>query len=115
MDVDNVLQSIRVNVSNILNTRAGSCLLDTNFGIQDFTNINLGEDASGIFNMEKNLSALIMRYEPRLDKVSVSFDAEGSSTLKRHFVMDGTMKVQEGKIITIQFSTYYREGAFSVE
>ena len=70
-----LLQSIRHNLENVLNTRSGSCYGSPELGIPD-----LNDDAliSSDFRQEigRGIRDCILRYEPRLADVAVDADMQ---------------------------------------
>ncbi|MGZ0749323.1 type VI secretion system baseplate subunit TssE [Kluyvera sichuanensis] len=66
-----LLQSIKRNLENVLNTRSGSCHGSPELGIPD---LNDDELASSDFRQEigRGIRGCILRYEPRLVDVMVS-------------------------------------------
>lgn len=83
-----LLQSIRRNLENVLNTRSGSCYGSPALGIPD-----LNDDAlvSSDFRQEigRGICDCILRYEPRLADVTVGADmpdAHAPQELRFHIV-----------------------------
>lgn len=83
-----LLQSIRRNLENVLNTRSGSCYGSPELGIPD-----LNDDAlvSSDFRQEigRGIRDCILRYEPRLFDVTVDADSPDVSApqeLRFHIV-----------------------------
>ncbi|GAS74969.1 type VI secretion system baseplate subunit TssE [Citrobacter werkmanii] len=83
-----LLQSIRRNLENVLNTRSGSCYGSPELGIPD-----LNDDAlvSSDFRQEigRGIRDCILRYEPRLFDVTVdadSLDVSAPQELRFHIV-----------------------------
>ena len=76
-----LLQSIRHNLVNILNTRSGSCYGSPGLGIPD-----LNDDAliSSDFRQEigRGICDCILRYEPRLADVTVDADIPDDNALQ---------------------------------
>lgn len=83
-----LLQSVRNNICNVLNTRSGSCYGSPELGIADFNDES--PDAVNILNwMVQAISHCILRYEPRISDVVVTSAAEDSFTpleLRFHIV-----------------------------
>ncbi|WET42289.1 type VI secretion system baseplate subunit TssE [Citrobacter enshiensis] len=72
-----LLQSVRNNLRNVLNTRSGSCYGSPDLGIADFNDES--PDSMNIRNwMVQAISRCILRYEPRISDVVVTTTAEDS-------------------------------------
>lgn len=83
----------------ILNTRQGSALIDSKFGVPDFTNFGGGGLEQGTLNDVSNeIARMISRYEPRLKDVRVVLESSQSSAMAISFGVIGYMMLDNVKV-----------------
>ena len=90
--------SIIEHLQRILNTRQGSALIDSDFGVPDFTNL-AGSFATGeTSQIIDNMTRMIARYEPRLKSPRIQV-AEGSKeVLSLSFSLQGLVAIDDQEI-----------------
>ncbi|MDR1890489.1 MAG: type VI secretion system baseplate subunit TssE [Zoogloeaceae bacterium] len=70
---ERLLQSICSYVSRLLNSRVGSTLIDTDFGMPDFIHSGAGVSQNDEPLLRREIIEFIAHYEPRLEDVQVTF------------------------------------------
>ncbi len=79
-----LIHSILNHIQRILNTRQGSTLMAEDFGIPDFTDLSNVYNSEAMREIERSIKKVIIKYEPRLDKVSIGFKPEEDDILAMH-------------------------------
>lgn len=96
---DVLVASVTDYLVHILNTRQGTVLIDSKFGMPDFTNFGGGGLEQGSLNDVSNeIARMITRYEPRLKDVRVVFNIEESSALGISFGVAGHVLLDNVKV-----------------
>lgn len=116
-EIEDVLHSVITHVSEVLNTRQGSALLDENMGIPDFTSMGLHFTPEDIPRMEQRIAALISVYEPRLCnvKAAVLADETPGATIMC-FSLQASLLVGDSEKLAVHLLTRVTpEGKVSVE
>jgi type VI secretion system protein len=98
------VRSVMDHLRKILNTRQGTVLIDDDFGLPDFTNLGstFGEDT--IPDIQKAISDVILKYEPRLKKVEVTHVPTGDDILAVAFKLSAEI-ASDDKSIPVVFET----------
>jgi type VI secretion system protein len=91
VDADLELQSILKYVQNILSTKQGSATIAYDFGIPDITNFHNKSYGEYIKEMEDSLIQTILKYEPRLKNVNVTYTKEENKTTVMHFKIEAQL------------------------
>jgi len=89
-DLVDVLNSIKRNVSNVLNTRMGESLSSPELGLIDFNDATL-ESLDLSLKIKRAITHCLERYEPRLANVRVNVMRESISTLSLKFQIDAEL------------------------
>ncbi len=98
--IDSVIGYLR----NILNTRQGNAQIAPDFGVPDFTAMVGASGLDAIRSIQKSMTDVIMKYEPRLDSVHLEFTPEDDSPLSMQFRMNAMLKL-DGEDIPVIFET----------
>lgn len=83
-DPKDVLQSIKLNVSHILNTRVGGAQSSPDLGLIDFNDASL-DSLELSMNVQRAIQMCLERFEPRLTCIEVSPQMEISHSLSLQF------------------------------
>ncbi|MFH1984869.1 MAG: type VI secretion system baseplate subunit TssE [Pseudomonadota bacterium] len=90
-DITRATRSIIMHLQRMLNTRQGGVPIDDDYGVPDLTNYpgdNLVETGK---NIAATIRDFITRYEPRLDKVRISFQTQDEDVLALRFRLEGDL------------------------
>lgn len=105
---DSMLSSIKRNLNNILNTRAGNALSSVGLGVGDFNDAQ-----SSTINLSKtvctDIKATIEGFEPRVSNVSVAQIMERDSPLRLHFKITGDVLLKDRSKV-IEFDLLLEKG-----
>lgn len=95
-DPNQMIRSVQEHLQRILNTRIGNVPIADDYGIPDFTNLMSGYYESKQ-SVERNLRNTIMKYEPRLQRVRVSFLEQEDDRLTLRFQISAQLKLGDHK------------------
>ncbi len=96
--------SVLDHLAKILNTRQGSAPIAEDYGMPDFTSIAVSYGADALPDIERALSGVIGKYEPRLTSVKVSFEARPQNPFMIAFKLSAMVSV-EGREMPVVFET----------
>jgi type VI secretion system protein len=85
------IQSLVEHFQRLLNTRQGSVLTLPDYGIPDFSNVPGETLTEAAVSMENALKQVLLKYEPRLSKVQLTFIPQKSDILRLHFKIDACL------------------------
>ena len=91
LDAEVELKSILKYVQNILSTKQGTTIISYDFGIPDVTNFHDKSYGEYIQEMERSLEKTILRFEPRLKHVKVTYDDKEDKTTVMHFKIEAQL------------------------
>ncbi|EAS66186.1 type VI secretion system baseplate subunit TssE [Photobacterium angustum] len=83
-DAKHVLNSIKRNVAQLLNTRLGEALCAPHLGLIDFNDATLGTHDLAL-QIKLAIRHCLERYEPRLDKIDIQYVPNDESPLNIFF------------------------------
>ncbi|MFW5836837.1 MAG: type VI secretion system baseplate subunit TssE [Desulfovibrionaceae bacterium] len=103
-DQGRVVDSIMAHLRKILNTRQGSALIAEDYGVPDFTDLasNFGLDA--IPDIERSINQTILKYEPRLTNVRVTYVPQTTDELAVPFKLEAEIRL-ENRVVPVVFET----------
>lgn len=101
-DMDSLQQSILRHLSKMLNTRQGSTVIASDYGVPDFSALTTQPNAANLAIIEKTLCDVVTRYEPRLRNVGVHFAQDPDDPLKMSFRLTGELVDMEDSEISFQ-------------
>ncbi|ANW25625.1 hypothetical protein BA953_00800 [Vibrio coralliilyticus] len=114
-DEELLIESITVHIHYILNSQQGSVQIDSQFGMPDFNELRWGDGVDNATDLEKFITKLILKYEPRIDSLNVRSKPKASSPLSLSFGIEAKIKIEE-KTIPIVFETILKpDGYISIE
>ncbi len=70
-DINEVMESVRDDLEKLFNTRRGTVLVDTEFGLPDFSHLMNGYAAPDISEIQQNMQKQISTYEKRLQNILI--------------------------------------------
>ena len=103
-DEEAIYVSIANNLSNIFATNVGSSEACMDYGKPELNDINLSLEES-LTKIKKMFEESIMKYEPRLFKVSVNATAHAYNLSKIHISITGHM-IANNKDHTVEYSAF---------
>jgi len=96
-DIGRKIESVILHLQKLLNARQGTTLMDTGFGMPDFTDLTaLFPDS--VRDIERSISKTIETYEPRLSEVNVDFVFQDDQSLSLLFQIQALLKSENGDI-----------------
>lgn len=95
MDEESQQQSVLRHLVKLLNTRQGSTLLASDYGVPDYTSLTTTPNAENLATIEKSIRDVVQRYEPRLENVQVKFAEDPDDPLKMGFTLTGGLTGSE--------------------
>lgn len=115
--VQDVLHSVIRHVSSILNTRQGSSQLDDDMGVPDFTSMGVVFTATDVPDIERRLTTLISRYEPRLAEVEVHLTPETDvRMIQMNFSLQARLIIGKNDTLPVRlFTRFTSDGRVVVE
>jgi len=100
--VEREINSIISHLQRMMNTRQGSVPIAMDYGIPDFTNFP-GETLSKTGQkMEKIIRESILKYEPRLHNVKISFDIQPDDVLALRFKLDAILASDKNVPVVVE-------------
>ncbi len=103
-DISRAISSITSHLERMLNCRKGGAMIDSDYGIPDFTNFPTESLNKMAQSIAEDIQNFIDKYEPRLGNVKVSFDPDEADTLSLRFKMSADL-VYKGKF-HVTFETW---------
>lgn len=102
-DANRLIKSILNHIQRILNTRQGSTLMAADYGIPDFTDMSGVYQSEAMRAIERSIKEVIIKYEPRLEKVSIGFLPEEDDILAMHLKISALIRDQND--MPVEFNT----------
>lgn len=92
-DPSQMIRSVQEHLQRILNTRQGNVPIADDYGIPDFTNLMNGFLESKR-SVEQTIRNTILKYEPRLQSVRVSFLEQADDKLTLRFQISAQLMLR---------------------
>ncbi len=89
------LKSIIYYLDKLLNTRQGSALIASDFGVPDITNISGETVQETRQHLERIIQKVIEKYEPRLSHIKMSMQHDDNNALSLRFRLEANLVDQE--------------------
>ncbi len=70
-DINEVMELVRDDLEKLFNTRRGTVLIDTGFGLPDFSHLMNGYSAPDISEIQQNMQNQVNTYETRLENTMI--------------------------------------------
>ena len=101
-NVSRAINSVIRYLQRMLNTHQGSVPIAEDYGIPDMTNFQ-GENLADTGNSMSNIiSRFIAKYEPRLDRVHITFEAQEGNALSLRFKLEGVLVREDKRPIILE-------------
>lgn len=97
-EVEDLVNSIKRNISNILNTRTGESQSCPELGLFDFNDASAGS-ADLNLKMRRNIKSCLSRFEPRIVDIEVETISNYDDPMSLRFNIQGRIKVSDSKDI----------------
>ncbi|WP_159084461.1 type VI secretion system baseplate subunit TssE [Dongshaea marina] len=91
-------------LSRMLNTQQGSALTVPDFGMPDLNLVRFGEGLENLRGLERVIADLILRYEPRVERVQVEFIPQETDRLSLVFKIRAGIRY-ENNLVPVVFET----------
>lgn len=95
--VTRAIGSVVRHLQKMLNTRQGNVSIAEDYGMPDFTSCQGDSMADTCHRMRGVIKQFIEKYEPRLDKVRITFEPDENNVLLLRFKLEGVL-VRENKV-----------------
>jgi type VI secretion system protein len=96
--------SLARHLTSLLNTRRGSVPIAPDYGIADVTDLGRSFTEESIADFKADLEQVIMRYEPRLSAVRVTYSPRPDTPLSAVFAIEAAVATEYGRQ-TLHFET----------
>ncbi len=93
-DPQAMTKSVLQHIQQIMNTRQGSVLIHEDYGVPDFTDIAGSYASDRVQELERDLSKIIMKFEPRLLEASITFEEQQDDVLALRFKIKGKLAME---------------------
>ncbi|MGF6649533.1 type VI secretion system protein [Paraburkholderia youngii] len=113
--VDILVDSVINHLSRLLNTRRGTVQIDPQFGMPDFTNLDVTTATGSAHEIEEGIYRIISRYEPRIKSPRVRLDHGEKDVLRVRFALEGALEVDDCKVPLRISTTVCANGRFNVD
>ncbi len=97
-------RSLARHLTSMLNTRRGSVPIAADYGISDVTDLGRSFSEESVAEFKAELERVIMRYEPRLSDVRVTYTPRPDMPLSAVFEIEAFVNTDEGRQ-TLHFET----------
>lgn len=96
------VRSIMSHLQRILNTKQGSVPIAEDYGMPDFTDLPSAFSTESTHEVERVLRAVILKYEPRLQRVKISFEPQKDDILSLRFKVEAQMVGESGSAVAFE-------------
>lgn len=104
-----ILHSVQRHLALLLNTQRGSTPIAPDYGIPDFFSLLGMGDVETLHEMERMLTEVVQKYEPRLKDVAVRVLDTDQRGLNLHLMLSATL-VAENEQVSVNFNTVLDSG-----
>jgi len=109
-DQSYILRSIINHLQKLLNTRQGSVPIADDYGMPEFINFQGGNFSETAQNIADEIGRIIPKYEPRLERVRVTYVPDASDFLSLRFKMQADIVHVRDKNFPIELKTIISSG-----
>jgi len=103
-----LMKSVKVNLQQMLNVREGSVAALPDYGMPDFNDL-VYEFPDAIYQLQVAIKSFLLKYEPRLDDVVVSYIPDSSQPLQLKYrvsvQVNQNRQVEDDQGDTFEFET----------
>lgn len=104
VDHQSMVESVKSNLQQMLNVREGSVSALPDYGMPDFNDL-VYEFPDAIYQLQVAIKQFLLRYEPRIDDVLVSYVPDNSQPLQLKYQVDVRLKFAPVDAADFQFET----------
>ncbi|SMF09423.1 type VI secretion system baseplate subunit TssE [Desulfovibrio gilichinskyi] len=104
VEAGQVIKSILSYLRMILNTRQGNAQIAPDFGVPDFTSMIGATGLDAVRDIEASMTEVILKFEPRLENVNISFIPDEDMPLSLQFKLHAKLAL-EGQEMPVVFET----------
>jgi len=93
-DALSIEKSVLTHLNKILNTKQGNSLSSPDLGMPDYTNMPGNFDLETFGDLEKTITEVVEKYEPRLKNVKIQYMPDENTFLAMKFKIDGEINLE---------------------
>ena len=101
---ETLISSVTRHLKLILNTRRGTVLIDSEYGMPDFSDLPVDLTSTKTDIMKERIKQVVEKYESRLKDVVITINPKNDNNLSMHFGLNGTI-IHENTEIPINLIT----------
>lgn len=114
-NLEALMASVRENITHILNSRHGMCEAVSDYGLPALSDFTLS-NRNYILVIQEAIRSALSKYEPRLDRVKVSFrEPEPGSPQRLEFRVDAVLIGRTGQHRVFYETSLSGKGEFEVK
>jgi type VI secretion system protein len=95
IDTNGLIESIKDDLEKLYNTKRGTVLIDTDFGIPDFSYMLNGYSAPDVGAILMQLHLQTKKYESRLQAIRVTYVEQKKFPGKLQFLISAELKIKD--------------------
>ncbi len=100
------ISSISLHLQKLLNTHQGGVLIAEDYGVPDLTNLPGEGITDAGRRIERTITNVVRKYEPRLSNIRITMEARENDLLTLRFKLEATLA--QDKSIPVVFETVVR-------
>ena len=104
IDHHSLVESVKSNLQQMLNVREGSVSSLPDYGMPDFNDL-IYEFPDAIYQLQVAIRRFLLRYEPRIEDVLVSYVPDSTQPLQLRYRVDVSLKYAPMDVSAFQFET----------
>jgi len=104
IDHQSMIESVKSNLQQMLNVREGSVSSLPDYGMPDFNDL-VYEFPDAIYQLQVAIRQFLLKYEPRIEDVLVSYVPDSSQPLQLRYQVDVRLKFAPMDAGDFQFET----------
>ncbi|MFD2229755.1 type VI secretion system baseplate subunit TssE [Alkalimarinus sediminis] len=104
VDHQSLIESVKSNLQQMLNVREGSVSSLPDYGMPDFNDL-VHEFPDAIYQLQKAIKQFLLKYEPRIEDVVVSYIPDTSQPLQLKYQVDVRLASASMDASAFQFET----------
>lgn len=104
VDRQSMIESVKSNLQQMLNVREGSVSSLPDYGMPDFNDL-VYEFPDAIYQLQMAIKQFLLKYEPRIEDVLVSYVPDNSQPLQLKYQVDVRLKFAPMDAGDFQFET----------
>ena len=96
------IRSVMNHLQRILNTRQGSVPIAEDYGMPEFVDLPGAFSTGATHEVERILKTAIQKYEPRLNRLQVGFEAQEEDLLSLRFKIEAELVLEGGGSVAFE-------------